>query len=190
MGHAVDYITVDKRSNIMKVADEYAFYNTDRGENPAGSYHGNMHIHDTPVCESYNEAVDMIEKWDTGWYSDHAVQYKDKSALKPTKQMLALKSKAEKLAADKKGFIEKHSLKSRKSEYVGCKNCGSKLSIKHLKGNRCPLCGTDLRADYIVEKIKKYDKDSDDALKQYIELQNKQSGKCPIRWLVKVEVHC
>ena len=190
MGHAVDYITADKRSEIMRVAERFASLNTDRLENPAGSYHGNMHIHDMPVCESYDEAIDMIEGWDTGWYSDHAVQYKDKSALKPTKQMLALKAKADKLAADKQAFIESHSLKSRKSEFIGCKNCGSKLSLKHLKGNRCPLCGTDLRADYIIERIKKYDKDREEAIDQYQKLQAKQTGKCPVRWLVKVEVHC
>lgn len=187
--HSIDYITVSKRSDIMRVAERFAFYNTDRGENPTGSYHGNMHIHDKPICESYSEAVGMIEEWDNGWYSDHAVQYKDKDALKPTKGMLALKARAEKLQSDRKDYITKHSISERKSEYIGCKHCGSKLSNKYLRSNHCPLCGAELRAEYIVERIKKYDADYKEIARQYEELKKKQSGKCPIKWLVKVEVH-
>lgn len=190
MGHATNYITVDKRSEIWPAAENYAFYNTDRGENPTGSYHGNLRIHDTPVCESYEEAVEMINGWDTGWYSDHAVQYKDKSALNPTKQMQAIQDRSDKMLQDKHEYIKAHSLKNRKSAYIGCKECGSKISVKHLRGNACPLCGTDLRPDYVIERIKKYDRDNEALLDQYIELKNKRSGKCPIKWLVKVEVHC
>ena len=190
MGHAVDYITVDKRSEIMEVASEFAFFNTDRGENRSGSYHGNMTIHDTPVCESLEEAKQRIDAWDTGWYSDHAVQYKDKSSLQPTKAMIALSERSDKLITDRKAYIAEHSLKNRKSAYIGCKNCGSKLSVEHLRGTRCPLCGKELRADYIIERIRKYDKDIEDTHTQYAELRKKQTGKCPVRWLVKVEVHC
>lgn len=75
MGHAVDYITVAKRSDISKAADNFAARNVDRQENPSGFYHGNLTIHDKPICENYNEAVRMIEQWDAGFYSDHAVQY-------------------------------------------------------------------------------------------------------------------
>lgn len=190
MGHAVEYFTTDKRSKIMAVAEEYAFYNTDRGENPAGSYHGRMTIHDKPICESYDDAVRFIEAHDNGWYDDHAVQFKDKSALAPTKAMLANKERAKKLMDDKKAYEEKHDLRARKSEYIGCKTCGSKLSLKHLRGNKCPLCGTDLRADYVIERLVKYTADYQKLLKQYTEMENKQNGKCPIKWLVKVEVHC
>lgn len=190
MGHAVEYYTVGKRSSIMKVAEEFAFYNTDRGENPTGHYHGNMTIHDNVVCESYMQAYEKINQWDTGFYSDHAVQYKDKRGLKPTKAMENLKAKMDKLQADRDAYIEKHSLKERKSEYIGCKRCGSKLSNKYLRGTKCPLCGEELRADYIIDRIKKYDADYKELQKRYETLETNQKGKCPIKWLVKVEVHC
>ena len=190
MGHAVDYFTTNKRSEIMAIAEEYAFYNTDRGENPTGSYHGRMTIHDKPICESYDEAHDFICRNDNGWYDDHAVQYKDKSALAPTKAMLANKEKARKLMADKKAYEEKHDPRARKAEYIGCKTCGSKLSREYLRGNKCPMCGTDLRADYVVERIAKYNADYKKLLEQYMEMESKQKGKCPIKWLVKIEVHC
>lgn len=190
MGHAVEYFTTDKRGEIMAIAKEYASLNVDRGENPSGSYHGRMTIHDTPICESYEDAYDKIESWDNGWYDDHAVQYKDKSSLEPTKAMLANKKRAIKLIEDKRAYEEKHDLRARKSEYIGCKTCGSKLALKYLRGNMCPLCGTDLRADYVVERIAKYNADYKKLSAQYAEMEKKQKGKCPIRWLVKVEVHC
>ena len=190
MGHAVQYITTDKRSEIMNVANEFAFYNVDRGENPSGSYHGGMTIHDKPVCESYDDAVEFIEKHDRGFYDDHAVQYKEKSALKPTKQMLALNERIKKVVADRYDYMEKHAVKNRKSEFAGCKNCGSKIAVKYMRRDCCPVCGTDLRADYIKERIKKYNDDIELMQKKYKELEKNQKGKCPVRWLVKVEVHC
>ena len=189
MGHAIDYITVNNKSDIMSVAESYARHNTDREENPSGSYHGNMTIHNY-VCESREDAEDFIDRHDTGFYSDHAVQFKDKSVLKPTKQMETLSAKVDKMIAERRKYYEEHAVKTRKSEFVGCKKCGSKISVKHLRGDRCPVCGNDLRAEYIIERIKKYDKDITALEKQYVELHKKQQGKCPVRWLVKVEVHC
>lgn len=43
----------------------------------SSGYHGNMTIHKYPVYKDYDEALKMIEKYDTGWYSDHAVRYKE-----------------------------------------------------------------------------------------------------------------
>ena len=188
--HQIEYYTVDKRKEIMEVASEFAFYNTDRGENPTGSYHGNMTIHDKPICESYEEAKERIDEWDTGWYSDHAVQYKDKSKLNPTKQMETLEARAKKLIDDKKEYLEAHAVRNRKSELIGCAKCGSKIARSYLRGDRCPVCGTDMKPEYVIERIRKYEADYKAVMKQIEELRRKQSGKCPVRWLVKVEVHC
>lgn len=43
----------------------------------------------------------------------------------------------------------------RTSEYIGCKNCGSKLFRKYLTGNYCPLCKNDLRSATVIERLKK-----------------------------------
>ena len=149
-----------------------------------------MTIHDKPICDSYAEAEAFIKRHDTGCYSDHAVQYKDKSALKPTKQMQTLGARIAKARADKSIYAKVHSVRERKSEFAGCKNCGSKIAVKYLRRECCPVCGTDLRADYIKERLKKYDADIAKMEKQMQELEKNQKGKCPVRWLVKVEVHC
>ena len=189
MGHSREFYTTDSRSKIMAIAKEHAFYNTNRGENPSGSYHGNMHIHDHTICASYEDAMEKINEWDTGFYSDHAVQYRDKDALKPTKAMEALSARKEKLIKDRDEYKKKNSIKNRKSEFIGCKHCGSKIAKSYLNNHFCPVCRKDLWADYILERIKKYNKDIEETERQYNELKKKQSGKCPIRWLVKVEVH-
>ena len=190
MGHAVDYITVSKRSEIMKAADEYAFYNTDRGENPSGTYHGNMHIHDRPICENYDDALSRLTEWDTGWYSDHAVQFKDKTSLKPTKQMEDVDKRLSETQKKRKEFIESHMPNRVKAEFIGCRHCGSKIAKSHLRGIYCPVCRKDIRPQSTIDREKGYDAKIAELRKVYSDLEKKQDGKCPVKWLVKVEVHC
>lgn len=190
MGHVKQYIVVNKRSEIGTAADDFAALNVDRLENPTGSYHGNLSIHDCIVCDSEAEAREAIDRLDTGFYSDHAVRFYDKSALKPTKQMLAIKERREKMVADRNKYKGDHAVTDRKSAFTGCSNCGSKLSVKHLRGNVCPVCGKTLLPDYVVARLAKYEKDITALDKEYANLHSKQSGKCPVKWLVKVEVHC
>jgi len=190
MGHAIEYIIVDKRKDIMPTAEDFAYWNVDEQENPSRSYHGNLKIHDTILCESYEDAVEKINALDRGWYDDHAVQFKDKSQLKPTKQMETLIAKILKCKADRETYLSNHSVRMHKSEMIGCKNCGSKIARNYLRTETCPVCGKDLRAEYIIERLKKYNNDIEQMNNKFKELQKKQTGKCPIKWLVKVEVHC
>ena len=190
MGHAIDYIEVNKRSDIWKVAERFAARNVDRGENPSGSYHGNLTIHDKPICDSWEDAKGRIEGWDLGWYSDHAVQFKDKSYLKPTKQMKEIKRQRLETMDKRDEFIKEHMPNRVKAELIGCKNCNSKIAKKYLRGAHCPVCHADLRPKSTIERIEGYDAKIVELDKRYKELEKKQTGKCPIRWLVKVEVHC
>lgn len=191
MGHAIDYITVESRKDIISTAEEYAYYNVDPYENTSRSYHGNMHIHDNIICESYEDAKEKIDALDKGWYDDHAVMYKDKSSLTPTKAMIDIENRMQKNREDKKAYAVAHSIQTRKSAYAGCQGCGSKISIKHLRSQqRCPVCGKDLRADYIIERLKKYDSDYSTLVSKYKEIERNRKEKCKVLWLVKVEVHC
>ena len=190
MGHAIEHIVVDKKEQIMSVAKRFASANVDRQENPHGEYHGNMTIHDYPIYESHADALWAIRQYDKGFYSDHAVRYKDKSSLKPTKAMLEIEERRQRNRTEKKSYIEAHSVCNRKSAFVGCKRCESKIATKYLNKDFCPVCGKDLRAQYVIDRLKKYDEDFEKLRERYEELEKKQTGKCPIRWLVKVEVHC
>lgn len=74
-------------------------------------------------------------------------------------------------------YLEEHSIHSFKSEYVGCKNCGSKLKISLIKGEICPLCRTDLRSPTTIETLKKYIDKSKELTKEIKLAEKKQSSK-------------
>lgn len=199
MGHAITFEVVKNRKDIMKVAENFAFYNTDRGENYDGSYHGNMTIHDNIICDNIEQAKNKINQLDNGWYDDHAVQFYDIPKIKPTKQMLNILAKIDENKIKKNEYEEKHKIQNLKSKLITCPNCGSRIAKDYTESQKCPVCKKqDLRANYIIERLNKFDEDNNKLLKQYKKIEqerkDKQSekfkGKAPIKWLVKIEVHC
>lgn len=192
MGHAIDYFSVSNEKSIITAAQEFAQYNTDRQENPSGSYHGNMTIHKNIVCENWEEAVKYIKSKDNGWYSDHAVQYKDNSGLKKTKAEESIEERIKKNRNDKFKYIQEHSIHKMKSNFVTCKKCGSKIATHYnsFTSEYCPVCREDLRAEYISERIEKYDIDFGHLEQELMNARQKRKGKANIKWCVKVEVHC
>ena len=43
----------------------------------SSGYHGDLTFHKEPVYKNREEAEAAIEKFDRGWYSDHAVRFRD-----------------------------------------------------------------------------------------------------------------
>ncbi len=54
------------------------------------------------------------------------------------------------------------------------------LNLSYIRGEKCPLCGTDLRPESTIEKIKWYDKKASECAEKY-----RQEF-----WLAKIESHC
>lgn len=75
------------------------------------------------------------------------------------------------------------------SEYVGCKNCGSKLARKYLRSNNCPLCLADLRSKTTLDTIARAKATLDTREKELAEAERKMNQKGQVRWLVKFEYH-
>lgn len=73
MGHAIRITTCANKdiNKMMKYINRTAF-----DPNESYGYHGNMTIHKT-ICKNREEAEKAIKEWDTGWYSDHAVRFRD-----------------------------------------------------------------------------------------------------------------
>lgn len=189
MGHSIAYLTVDKREDILMEAREFAFVEVDRREDPSGSYHGRLTIHDHTVLATEEEARQFIDKKDNGWYDDHAVQYRDTGLVKPTSAMTSLSERMERNRKQKVEYNQKHQIQNLKSKKITCRNCQSNLNKDFLHSQNCPVCRQDLRADYIVERLNKYDEDYKELGKKYRNLEHKLSSKAPVKWLVKVEVH-
>lgn len=196
MGHAIEYFEVDKKSEIMPTAIDFASYSVDRQENPTGSYHGNMHIVDNGrIFNSRSEAERYIENYVRDkWYYDMAVQYREPTEFKPSAKTNALRQKSVELNQKLRDYRDAHSVHLRKSEFIGCPDCGSKLANKRFGGEFCPVCRADLRPKTTIETIQRYEKDIRLNHKAYEDSYEadtvKQAKNGKIRWLVKVEVHC
>lgn len=79
MGHAVRFVDC-ANSDLKKTLKRYLSTAYDPDE--SCGYHGNMTIHKDIICKTYDEAVEKIHKLDKGWYSDHAVRYKEGRRLR------------------------------------------------------------------------------------------------------------
>ena len=192
MGHCTDYIVVNKKKDIMGVAQDFAIYNSDRRENPSGSYDNLLDILEGTVYEDYDSACIKASELERlrGSYNDFAIPFYESIKQEPTKQMQNIEKRLDKIIVDREEYEKKHSIKNLSSKLVTCKHCESKLAKDFLKRNKCPVCGKDLRSQYILDRIIKYDEDYKKLNKQLVEIKKKRNKKGPIKWLVKVEVHC
>lgn len=74
MGHSINYTTC-RNADIKKHLKRVLSTAYDPMETCC--YHGNMNVHKDIICKDMSEAEEKIRSLDTGWYSDHAVRYKD-----------------------------------------------------------------------------------------------------------------
>lgn len=206
MGHVVDFIVLDTRDEIWFEASEFAFYNVDREEDPTLSYHGNLTIHDNFICEDIHAAKEKINELDTGFYSDHAVQFYDYSHIgdaQPTKKLLNLKSRLAEMEQKYEEYVDKTHVCRRTSQFIGCEKCGSKINSLwfsyesgKFRTDKCAVCNFDLRSPTTKARIEKYHKDMKELRKliskDEAKLQDRVNArhKPKVKWLLKVEVHC
>ena len=74
MGHAIRMVEC-ANNDLNKTLKRYLSTAYDPEE--SSGYHGNMTIHKDTICKNRAEAERFIERHDNGWYSDHAVRYRD-----------------------------------------------------------------------------------------------------------------
>ena len=75
MSHATQYRTYHcsvSEHAILKDLNSFAY-----DPQESCGYHGDLIFHKEPVYKNYEEAAEAIKKFDRGWYSDHAVRYRD-----------------------------------------------------------------------------------------------------------------
>lgn len=197
MSHASSLFSTKEKKNILPMANEFAYYNCDRYENPDGTYHGNMKIFENKIFSCVEDADAFIERYsDAGDYRDCAVRYYDTIYVDshPTKKLTNLMQQITKLQEAKKDFEKESRVQNRKSKSITCPKCGSRLSLDYLKGNICPLCETDLRSDTVLSRLKSFDERIVQAKKQYRQALEEARKNCrnknSILWRFKVEVHC
>ena len=190
MGHAIGggFLRATTKEAAMReglvAAEEFAFYNVDRGENYDGSYHGNFRFYDK-VFNTEDEAEDFFDS--LGSYCDGVVMVKEVGKGAKNRYAKKIASINKKRQEFKTKLIEK--FKERTSKSVGCKKCGTRIpSDIALKRNlRCPNCSNWLVTDAVKERYAKFDTQEELAKEQYVK-DCAETGK-PRYW-AKYEVHC
>ena len=193
MGHIINYKVCEntekaKRQVLAEICQEVEYEDWQEG----GAYHGNLTWHDGKVYATRSEAEDAIERFDNGWYSDHAVLFKNPHKVASTKRMDDLKRRVAETKKKKSDLLEQGHVRNKKSGYTGCPKCGSKVANSYVKyGNCCPVCGESLYSETVKSRVAAYDAKIKELESEHAQLWKKQAEKAAgdICWLVKYEYH-
>lgn len=187
MGHTIQHFTFPvktKKQDIIAECSDYANRNGDYADQIEG-----IRFKENTTYDCYEDAEKAIESMDNGWYDNIAVKYKDVSNMTSAK-IEDIRRRIKETHEKKVAYAMAHDISTFKSQYIGCKKCGSKLSKDYLHGYYCPLCRNDLRSETTINTLNGYDEKIKSLQKQELEEQKKQKDKAPIMWLVKFEYHC
>lgn len=187
--HNIEHYSYDeniKRDWVQQKLDAYV---------KAETYHEGGHgldkpirwLDSEPICPDYDTAITVIEKRDRGWYDQLAVRYYEPAPGFTSKKYTELR---EKTRAAYDAYLAKNSIWARglKSEYVGCKKCGSKLKREYINTNKCPVCHAELRPESTLKSVEAAQARWKKA--QAVENAYKNDhAKKKVMWLVKIEYH-
>lgn len=208
MGHAIDYMVFDRkmpRTQMLEAVEHWAKENVDPYEHSEdgdiwhidvynGSLNGDRAWHEDTVYSCRQDAAAAIGRMDKGFYDDHAVLFYDVDSLKPTAVMKDIKRRQDETMMKREALIaDSHTWAGRKSKYVTCEDCGSKLNVERLRSMStcvCPLCRNDLRSETVLNRVKAYDEKIRELRGKYAKEMKKLKSKAAVKWLVKMEVHC
>ncbi len=187
MGHIVGYMEVSENCDRAGVLADIQF----EAEREGDGYPGGVKWHDNVgPLGSRDEAEKWIRDHDNGWYDDHAVRFYSYYNAKTTKKMDDIRRRIGETSEKLAKYTKEHSVQKQKAEFIGCSECGSKLARNRLRGEICPVCGTDLRSKTTLETIKGYEDKIKSLWEKIEEEKKKQKNIRETLWLVKYEYHC
>lgn len=196
MGHELRYFDFKYEASTKYITEslqDCARRNSDAG----GLYYGVQFKDITPFA-SRDEAYAYIQRVDKD-YLNICVPYLDYPNIKVDESKL--KELNDRYVALHQEYYARrdrqfYTTETVKSQYLGCKECGSRLAVKYLRGNRCPLCGAEMRPDTEMKRLDalkaRFDKAGDDLAKARAKEEEKaKKGVKPTKmWLCKIEYHC
>ena len=106
-------------------------------------------VHDIEIYKDFFDATIAMESFikETGCHS-HAVKFWDITS-EAAKNGINLKKERDE-------FVSLHSI-HKSNDFVFCSSCLSTLNPRYIKGEKCPLCGADLRSRAVLDELNKYD---------------------------------
>ena len=191
MSHNTEYATYPENVNRKKVKKEWDNFVAivDKGEGASGLPSDIRWVENT-ICASESDAYDYIEKHDKGWYDCLAVRFRE-TVVPKSKAYAELVERLNSYREDLHQLTTKqhYSTTTVKSEFVTCKQCGSKIAVRFLRGNNCPVCGRDMRPESTLKRILQMQNTLRDMEERKAEMEKKASEKAPLSWLLKIEYH-
>lgn len=194
MSHNVKYGTYPENVNRKKVETDWDNYVAcEDWQEGASGLPCPIRWIEKEILNSYDDARLYLAEHDNGDYDQLAVRYRE-IKINPTKKHITLRNKLNNLQAE---YLQRNSViyaTTVKSEYVGCKGCGSKLASKYIQNtNKCPLCHAELRSATTLtglQRLKERIGVAEKLLKnEENTIRKKEEKRAVIKWLVKVEYH-
>ena len=195
MGHAIEYDTVPEKGIDKKAVED----KWNRVAAAVGIREGCMGLPSkiswlSDVLDTRDDAEAFLERCARGkFYPELAVRYHQPERTQPSKRFLEaleIRNEARRKMRVVTGQIH---YATAKSEFIGCKQCRSKLARTYLKTNNCPVCGVDMRPASKLEEIRRLREKLDAAEEKLAEIERKDAiaaGKnAPLMWLIRVEYH-
>lgn len=191
MSHNVEYATYPENVNRKAVKKKWDNFVSiaDAAEGASGLPSDIRWIENT-ICASEDDAYKYIEEHDKGWYDCLAVRFRE-TVVPKTKAYADLVERLKAYREEYHQLVNKqhYSTITVKSEFITCKNCGSKISVKYLHGNSCPVCGRDMRPESTQKRLLQMQNTLRDMEERKAEMEKKASEKAPKSWLLKIEYH-
>lgn len=186
MGHRICKLSVPENCDRKVVLDKICDHAKLEGDGYSGPIHWHDEINPLPNRKA---AEEWIQEHDNGRYDDHAVRYYDHTQASITPKIKDLQAKNAELTLKLSQYTTANSVKCRKSEFIGCPCCGSKLARNRLHTEFCPLCKTDLRSKTTLNTIAEYHAKMKTNCEKIAKEQEKQKAARRVLWLVKYEFH-
>lgn len=186
MSHNITFTSVPENVDRKRLL---AGIQMEAEENGDG-YPGAVKWHDELApLGSREEAEAKINQLDRGWYDDHAVRYYWFGDAKETKRMTEIRARIQETRDKMTVYRREHSVTNFKAEFIGCPNCGSKISRKYLRADNCPVCRADMRSETTKKTLAGYEAKIRDLNAQIEQERRKQTSARKVLWLVKYEYH-
>ncbi|SDB15033.1 hypothetical protein [Eubacterium oxidoreducens] len=187
MSHNIEYHTFSEKRSEKYISDELNRICRERSDSHGGLYNI-VEFPTSKIFPSYDAAEEYIESIDTIHnYRNFAVKFAVE--VKESKRLEELVQRERKINAELVTLKNEHHFKNAKSSFIGCKECGSKISTLYMeRRNTCPVCGFDMRPKTVLGRIASK-QDVLLHLRDAIREERKKAKPTKIAWLAKIEYH-
>ena len=152
---------------------EYGYNNPEKNAQDAADkfYYLDMSY----ICRDINEARCYS-------VSDYAIKYYDTEETSKTHN---IRERLEKEKMKLENYKKAHNARNRKSAFVGCPHCKSKINREYIgDNNKCGVCGYDFYSNTDKDKITVYKKTID-----YLNKEYEANVKKVVRWFVTTKYY-